>query len=196
MNRKFGAVCFWLVLAALAASNALLIRQNLQLRRELEKAQPQGLRAGEKVPAFTSAGLGGETVRVGYDGEGPDRLLLYFTPSCRFCRDQFALWREALRRVEADRYEVLGLAAQEEDEARLVEYLREVGCAHDSRTPLRVALVPEEVRRAYHLSATPITLLVANDGTVRKVWVGRWTEAEKSDAGSALGFSFPARAMD
>lgn len=196
MSRKTGAAALWLVLAAMAASNALLIRQNLQLRRELEKAQPQGLRVGDKVPPFTSDGLDGETLRVGYEGAGPSTMFLYFTPSCVFCREQFAFWREALGRASGGGYEVVGLVDRAEDKTRLVEYLREMGCAADSRTPLRVALVPEEVRRDYHLSATPITLIVSNDGTVRKVWVGRWTEAEKSDAGSALGFNFSARTLD
>ena len=80
---------------------------------------------------------------------------------------------------------------EKEDKAKLEEYLRTMECAKDSQTPLRVAFVPKEVRSQYKLLATPVTLLVKNNGTVEKYWAGAWTQDETSDAASILGFSIP-----
>jgi peroxiredoxin len=180
------------MLLALGVSNVLLLRQNLQLRARLAAAapQPEALRPGDKVPGFVAAGLRGETVEVEYAGAGTKRILLYFTPTCPYCREQFAYWREIIGRADPNQFEVIGVARDAEDKSKLEDYLRAVNCAGDSQTPLRVALNPEAVRRAYKFSATPITVIVANDGTVEKHWAGRWDAQGLADAGSIFGFAF------
>lgn len=178
------------LLVAFALSNILLIRQNIQLRGELTKAQQRGLRAGEQVPPFSAAGLDGRPVRISYTGGGPKRVLIYFTSTCRFCRAQFPYWKEALEHAESNGYEVMGLVDETEDRAKLAEYLREMGCSADSQKPLKVALVPEAIKLSYQLSATPITLLVNNEGTVQNAWVGQWSVSDAGEAGTSLGFTF------
>lgn len=88
------------------------------------------------------------------------------------------------------RFEVLGLADESEDKAALEEYLRAMKCSQGSQFPLSVALIPKDVRRNYKLSATPVTVVVASDGTVEKAWTGRWTDTEVSEAEIMLGFNF------
>ena len=192
-SQKINAATLWALVLLLAAANGLLIRQNLGMRKALAAYQPQRLAAGDKVQPFTAAGLGGEPVAVNYDGGGPKKLMFYFTRTCPFCRDQFPRWREILERVDGERFEVIGLVDEAEDKPRLEEYLRSVGCAGDSGKPLRVAFVPKEVRRKYKLTATPVTLLVSNDGTVEKWWAGRWGDVETTDAGRTLGLDFGGR---
>jgi len=46
------------------------------------------------------------------------------------------------------------------------------------------------VRRAYKFSATPITVIVANDGTVEKQWARRWDAKAAADANLIFGFAF------
>ena len=128
---------------------------------------------------------------MSYAGDGPKRVLLFFAPTCPFCRKQFVHWREILKQARQDRLEVIGVVDEKEDRAKLEEYLRAEGCAKDSQTPLRVAFVPKEVRSRYKFLATPITLLVKNDGTVEKYWSGAWSEEETSDAASVLGLAIP-----
>lgn len=75
-----------------------------------------------------------------------------------------------------------------EDPAKVEEYLREVG--GDTHTPLRVAMIPARVRRGYKLSATPVTLMVGNDGIVEQSWYGLWDDMEVTQADSVFGFTF------
>jgi peroxiredoxin len=174
----------------MAVANGLLIRQNLGMRRALAAYQPQRLEAGDTVQPFTATALGGEPVAVSYDGGGPKKLMFYFTRTCPYCTQQFPRWREILERVDGERFEVIGLVDEAEDKPRLEEYLRSMGCAADSQKPLRVAFIPKEVRRKYKLTATPVTLLVSNDGTVEKWWEGKWGDAERDDAAKTLGLDF------
>jgi peroxiredoxin len=190
LTRKVTIYGFGFLIVAFAVSNILLIRQNIQLRGELAKVQQRGLRAGDKVPPFSAAGLDGRPVQISYTGGGPKRMLIYFTPTCRFCRAQFPYWKEALEHAESNGYEVVGLVNETEDRAKLAEYIREMGCSADSQKPLKIALVPEEIKHSYQLSATPITLLVNNEGTVQKAWVGQWSVSDVGEASTSLGFTF------
>jgi peroxiredoxin len=190
MTKKLTLIV-WVMVAALAVGNALLIRQNLQMRQALARYEPDVLKPGDKVPAFSAAELGGEKLEVNYTGAGPKRVLLFFTPTCPFCRKQFPHWREILKQARQDRLEVIGVVDEKEDKAKLEEYLRTMDCAQGSPTPLRVALVSKDVRARYKLTATPVTVLVGNDGTVEKYWGGAWSEGETSEATSILGLGVP-----
>lgn len=192
MTKRLTNTVFVLLLITLAAANVMLIRQNLQMRRALEKYQPQSLKIGDTVPSFSATGLSGEAVNVNYNGSGPQTVVLFFTPTCPFCRQQFAYWREILGRTDKTNFQVIGLVDQAEDKARLEEYLRTMGCSQDSQTPLRIALIPKDVRDSYRLNATPITLVVANDGTVTKAWAGKWEEVQTADASTVFGLSLTA----
>jgi len=182
-----------MLVAALAAANALLIWQNLQLRQEVGRAQPRRLKAGERVEPFKARGLDGSPFEVNYAGGGRKKVLLYFTPSCPFCCEQFVYWREMLARPGAGRYEVIGLASDREDRDRLRQYLETMGCSAESQTPLRVALIPDAVRDRYLLDSTPITLVISGDGTVEQSLVGRWDERDLETMSAALGSALLSR---
>jgi peroxiredoxin len=188
--KKLSNLVLWVLLASLAAANVLLIRQNLQMRRELGKYQPHALKAGDRVPPFSAAAADGSPFEVSYAGQGRKRVLLYFTPTCPYCRQQFAYWREMIERIDGNSFEVIGVVSQAEDRAKLQDYLTSMGCAPGSRTPLRVALVPDAVRDRYMLNSTPITLLIDNDGTVKQTWVGKWADGDAITVGSLLGLTF------
>jgi peroxiredoxin len=190
MSKGLYTLGFTLLFVALSAGNILLIRQNLQMRRALGQYRPVGLETGESVPPFTAESLDGGAVNISYTGSGSKRVLLFFTPTCPYCRQQFVYWRELLERVDGDRFEVLGVVDQAEDKNRLREYLRAMGCAAEDGKRLRVALVPSEVRQSYKLAATPITMIIGNDGKVEKVWSGRWDAHELMAANTIFGFNF------
>lgn len=69
MKNRIIAACVWFMLIALAASNVLLIRQNLQLPAELEKTRPPTLRIGETVPPFEGTDIEGRPILLNYTGE-------------------------------------------------------------------------------------------------------------------------------
>jgi hypothetical protein len=80
------------------------------------------------------------------------------------------------------------VVAETEDASKVGAYLREVG--GDQGAAMRVAMISAGVRRSYKLSATPTTLVVANDGTVEQSWSGLWGGTDVAQASSVLGFSF------
>jgi peroxiredoxin len=188
VRNKLPAAAAGVLIFSFAAANLLLIRQNLQLRAALRSYQPDELRPGDKLPPFSAKGLGGEPLSVSYEGRGPKRVLLFFTPTCRYCHRQFTYWRELLERADHGRFEIVGLVAEAEDAVKVEEYLRAVGS--DARAALRVAMIPAAVRRTYKLSATPITLVVANDGTVEHSWSGLWGGPDVAQASAVFGFNF------
>lgn len=194
MWKRLPTVGAWVMLLALAVANVLLVRQNLQLRAALAKYQPDVLEAGDKLPPFSAKWLtNGEPLQVSYTGQGPKRVFLFFTPSCSYCREQFVYWRELLERADQNRFEIVGLVAESEDAGKVEEYLRSVGCGDGSPAPLRVATIPDDVRRGYRLSSTPITLVTASDGTVEQFWLGRWNNSTVAGANAAFGLNFSSR---
>ena len=183
--KKLPYIALWVMLILLAASNVLLIRQNLQMRSQLEKFQPKVLQPGEEVQPFSAQGLNGESITINYTGEETKRVLLYFTPSCPYCHEQFSYWKELLNRVNRNRFQVLGLVSESEDKKKVNEYPSSVGCES-----MRVALVPKGVLNSYKLSMTPTTIVVENTGKVEKAWAGKWNSEIAASASSIFGFSF------
>jgi peroxiredoxin len=187
MASKKVTIGLYVLLAMMGVANLLLINQNLRMRRSIESTRPARLTAGDKVPPFTAAGLDGERIDVAYTGQERDRLLFFFTPSCPYSRQQFPGWLDLANRADKRKIEVLGLVADAEDKVKLREYLHEMGSSRPSGVAFSTALIPKEVRSTYKLSETPLTLLIANDGTVKKVWAGRWDSKALASVNGAIG---------
>lgn len=187
MASKKVTVGLYVLLAMMGVANLLLLNQNLRMRRSMEAARPARLAVGDRVPRFTAAGLDGGQIDVAYTGQGRDRLLFFYTPSCPYSRQQFPGWLDLADRADKSQIEVIGLVADTEDKAKLREYLHEAGLGRPSGVTFTTALVPKEVRSTYKLSETPLTLLIANDGTVKKVWAGRWDSKALASVNGAFG---------
>lgn len=121
-RKKLPAVAAGVLIFLFATANLLLIRQNLQLRAGLRRYQPDELQAGDRLPPFSAKELGGEPLAVSYDGRGPKRVLLFFTPTCRYCRGQFVYWRELMERADRERFEIIGVVAETEDASKVVRF--------------------------------------------------------------------------
>lgn len=189
MASKKVTVGLYVLLAMMGVANLLLLNQNLRMRRSMEAARPARLAVGDRVPRFTAAGLDGGQLDVAYTGQGRDRLLFFYTPSCPYSRQQFPGWLDLADRADKSKIEVIGLVGDTEDKAKLREYLREMGRGRPSGVTFTTALVPKEVRSTYKLSETPLTLLIANDGTVKKVWAGRWDGQALASVNGAIGMT-------
>jgi thioredoxin-related protein len=111
---------------------------------------------------------------------------LFFTPTCRYCQQQFPYWKKVLQEAQAKHLEVLGVVDAREDKARLASYLQQMGCDEKSQFPLKVLLVASEVRQQYKLQSTPNTILLNSNGIVEKQWLGLWQSNEVASAASSL----------
>lgn len=184
-SKNLSSSVSWILVVLLVIANAFLLRQNFAMRAQLDKGQPNTLKAGDKVREFNAQGLHDEFVPVRYTGQGPKRVLLFFTPACPFCKKQFAYWRELVDKLDTSRFALFGAVSQSDDKSNVLAYLRTMGC--DSLPLLRMPL--NEVT-SYKLSRTPITLLISNDGKVEKAWIGLWSPEVAEEAAKTLGVQF------
>jgi peroxiredoxin len=178
----------WALAFMLASMNVLLIRRNIQIRNSITGRRPPQFLVGDRVPEFTGAGIDGRPLTVGYTGREPNRVLLYFTPACPYCREQFPYWKEIIDRGPSRGFEVIGIVADTEDRGAVVDYLRSFGCQD-----LSVSFVPKAVFSGYKLVETPTTLVIDNDGKVKRAWLGEWDADAVAAAATEFGFPIAKR---
>lgn len=189
MASKRITVGLYILLGAMGVANLLLVGQNLRLRRSIEASRPERLAAGDKVPPFTAVGLDGEKIKVDYTSQGRDKLIFFFTPSCPYSRQQFPGWLDLAKRIDKKSIEVLGLASDAEDMVKLREYLSDMSLSHPPGVNFTTAIITKDVRLKYKLSETPLTLHIANDGTVKEIWAGRLNSKLLTSMTMAIGFT-------
>jgi len=158
-------------LLVIGTMNILLIRQNLKLRALLEQSAPKRLKTGDIVTSFTAHDLAGNTIDVTYGHDSPKRVLLFFSPHCRYSASQFPSWIPIIQNSSASKTEVLLIAMDTEHASEIKNFLGAVNCPPQSKG-FKVALIPSNVRDAYKFSMTPTTVVVSNEGVVENAWNG------------------------
>ena len=151
--------------------NVLLIMQNLKLRAALEESAPKRLKTGDILTAFTAHDLDGARINVKYGYDSPRRVLLFFSPRCRYCVSQFVSWIPLIQNALVNKTEVLLVALDTEEKSEIKSFLESVDCPPQSES-FKVALIPNNVREAYRFSVTPTTVVVSNEGVVQNAWNG------------------------
>ena len=96
VQSKYYSLALWGMVTILAVSNGLLLRQNLQLRNLLKKFEPDQLKAGDKLEPFSASGLNGEPIAIDFASGGPRRVLMFLSPNCPYCREQFSYWKKLI----------------------------------------------------------------------------------------------------
>lgn len=171
---------FGILIIGLASINILLLWQNLQMRTQLSKPLPQKLAIGESVQNFSAKDLNDKTVSVDFSNNSKKRFLLYFTPTCPYCRQQFPEWKELISQAKDKDIEIFGIVSENENKEALEKYLNSFDCGLKSETPLQVLFISNETLRDYKLSLTPTTIFLSNDGKVEQNWIGKWKESDKN----------------
>ena len=175
----------------LCVVNLLLIKQNLDLRKQLAAGgrtidlTTNFLQPGDVVAPVTATDLDGRPYQLDYKKDGRQRLLLFFSPNCPYCRQQSPLWRDLLDKVDSNRFTVIGVVSDREDK-RLVSAHADGAGYFKTKTPLPLVFFDSESLGSYKLSATPTTLLINEDGTVEHAWVGKWDETSAKEVAAAL----------
>lgn len=171
--------------------NLLLIRQNLDLRRQLAAGgrtldlTTNVLKPGDVVQAVTATDLEGRPYRLEYKKDGRHRLLLFFSPKCPYCEQQAPLWSDLLDKVDSNRFLVVGVVSDKED--RRLVYAHAEGAGYfKTKTPLPITFFDNESLGSYKLTATPTTLLIDEEGKVEHAWVGKWDETRTTEVAALL----------
>ncbi len=179
------------LIVMLCLVNLLLIRQNLDLRKQLAAGgrtidlTTNFLQPGDVVTAVTATDLGGRPYQLDYKKDGRQRLLLFFSPNCPYCQQQSPLWRDLLNEVDNNRFTVIGVVSDREDKQLVSEYADAAGYFR-TKTPLPLVLFNSESLGNYKLTATPTTLLIDDDGRVEHAWIGKWDETKAMEVAAAL----------
>ncbi len=175
----------------LCVVNLLLIKQNLDLRKQLAAGArtvdltTNFLQPGDVVAPVMATDLGGRSYLLDYKKDARQRLLLFFSPECPYCEQQSPLWRDLLNRVDSNRVIVVGVVSDQEDK-RLVTAHAEGAGYFKTKTPLPLVFFDSESLGSYKLTATPTTLLINEDGKVEHAWVGKWDETSAMEVAAAL----------
>jgi peroxiredoxin len=194
IEKKISPQKSWLsigLILVLCVVNLLLIKQNLDLRKQLAAGgrtidvTTNFLQPGDVVAPVTATDLDGRPYQLDYKKDGRQRLLLFFSPNCPYCREQSPLWRDLLDKVDSKRFTVIGVVNDREDK-RLVSAHADGAGYFKTKTPLPLVFFDSESLGSYKLSATPTTLLINDDGTVAHAWVGKWDEASAMEVAAAL----------
>jgi len=171
-----------LAIATLALANILLLAQNVGLRSRLaEYAPPEFLESGDEVPPLRGMDSIGGNVTIEYPA-APATILLFFSPSCRFCEALFPTWQNVIPVALERGYRVVGVVRAEESPDGVDEYLERWGVSG-----MEVVYLSSEALLAYRFHATPITLAVGPNGVVQNLWVGTWDEDERAEAARFFG---------
>ena len=179
------------LILVLCVVNLLLIKQNLDLRKQLAAGgrtidlTTNFLQPGDVVMPVTATDLNGRPYQLDYKKDGRQRLLLFFSPNCPYCQQQSPLWRDLLDKVDSNRFTVIGVVSDREDK-RLVSAHADGAGYFKTKTPLPLIFFDSESLGSYKLSATPTTLLINEDGTVEHAWVGKWDETSVLEVAAAL----------
>jgi peroxiredoxin len=175
----------------LCVVNLLLIKQNLDLRKQLAAGgrtidlTTNFLQPGDVVAPVTATYLDGRPYQLDYKKDGRQRLLLFFSPNCPYCQQQSPLWRDLLEKVDSQRFTVIGVVSDREDKRLVSAHADEAGY-FKTKTPLPLVFFDSESLGSYKLSATPTTLLINEDGRVEHAWVGKWDETSAMEVAAAL----------
>jgi thiol-disulfide isomerase/thioredoxin len=172
----------------LCTVNVLLIKQNLDLRRQLANGgrtldlTTNFLQPGDVVSTVTATDLQGRPYQLDYKKDGRQRLLLFLSPNCPYCEQQSPFWRDLLDNVDSNRFMVVGVVSDQEDK-QLVSAHAEGAGYFKTKTPLALVFFDSESLGSYKLTATPTTLLINDEGLVEHAWIGKWdTNSEKEVA--------------
>lgn len=192
-NKVIAEKSWWTIglIVILCTVNVLLIKQNLDLRRQLASGgrtldvTTNFLQPGDVVTAVTATDLDGRPYQLDYKKDGRQRLLLFFSPDCPYCQQQSPLWRDLLDNIDSNRFSVVGVVSDREDK-QLVSAHADAAGYFKTKTPLPLVLFDSESLGSYKLSATPTTLLINDDGKVEHAWIGKWDSSSAKEVAQAL----------
>ena len=111
----------------LIAALALLIRQNILLRKALVSRMPPmpsvtALKPGEHVKPFKVRALDGTEDVIHYSDTAKNYVLCVFSTSCSHCEKTSPLW-QMIENNRSNNWEVIGISLQGEEETKIFEMI-------------------------------------------------------------------------
>jgi peroxiredoxin len=170
----------WAMLGLLAISLSANVYQGLKAM-STQRAAPPTLAAGMRAPKLYAEEVGGAKVILDWASDTRPTLLYIFSPSCVWCQRNFANF-DALSQARKSDFRIVGLSTSSEGLTKYVE---------EHQIEYAVYTNPDPVKNREFLNATPTTLLISPQGTVKEVWSGAYTGKMKDEVEAKLGVQLP-----
>lgn len=159
------------IVATLVLQNYFLVQKVDRQQRSIESLTEElhrrtFMNPGDTVRAFDALNL--ESVRVVIEPAVRDRktLLYVFTTWCHSCRDNMGPWNRLTGMLIGEKVHVVGVCL--DSVYRMNQLRSEIPLAFATYSLGGDTVTP----RAYKMSGVPMTILLTEQGTVIKVWVG------------------------
>lgn len=167
IRKNWLSIVLVVIVIIMAIEIVYLINQNRRLRSIIENPQRhyQTLQPDETVPPLSAQDENGNEIALHYSPDQPYRVLLWFSPTCPSCDENFLYWNDLYRDYDSDRIRLLGICSDDPSEAR--EAVEEYGLSF----PV-ICLDDQAAIDAYKGHTVPLTMLISPDGAIRKVWPG------------------------
>lgn len=169
--------------------NVLLIVQNLSLRSRIVPQPVEFLGAGDAVPPLEGWSLAEDSIKLDYASGTTPTVLLFLSPSCRFCEELLPNWQNMIGTAQANGMRVTAVVRAEESRQAVAEYLKRWEVPS-----LDIIFAPPETIAAYGFHATPITMVVDPGGRVQHNWIGAWNADQAAEVEEY--FDFEATAIE
>ncbi|BBH20188.1 thiol-disulfide oxidoreductase ResA [Paenibacillus baekrokdamisoli] len=128
------------------------------------------IKIGQTAPNFALSGLNGEEIYLS-DYRGKGVLLNFWASWCNPCVNELPLMNEAYKLLGDVEIVAVNMGEKEETVKKFVN-------RYDLEFPVLLDL-KNSVKRKYHVSGLPVTLLIDKQGKIIKVLVGELNSFEK-----------------
>ncbi|MFY9622455.1 MAG: redoxin domain-containing protein [Pyrinomonadaceae bacterium] len=172
---------FVILIVGLVVTNALLIKQNRDLKAFIARDQPEILKPGQKLTSLAAKSLSDQRQVVDY-GSRPKTVLFVFSPQCTACERTVPHWRKIIEASVRNQYQVFGVSLG--DAVGSSSFLASNGLKLETLID-----IDAETRAAYKLSLSPLTIVIDNTGKVEKVWPGAFNRQSKQEVEEYFGIS-------
>ncbi|MGI8468095.1 MAG: TlpA family protein disulfide reductase [Pyrinomonadaceae bacterium] len=165
-------------------ANGFLIFQNLSLKSQLQAFAPKQIKEGNVFEVFQAKDVNGNVTKIDYDGNNSKRVLLYFHPTCGWCKKQMPYWKELVSNADPAKFKVTAVTVDDNAD-EIKGYMNTYGI-----NSWDVLSIKKDDADKAELSGTPTTIVLDNKGKVEKVWVGMWRDKELADASDYFAIDF------
>lgn len=163
---KVVSVLFAILSFTLLCLNVALITQNRRLKAIAEAPSPAFAPSiGMKISKLDGAALDGSRLTLPFNGDGRKTLLLVFSTNCRVCDLNWPAWQSLAPSIAGRPYRLVY--------GNIRSFLtRSYVASHDMSGATVIAEIDPGTSAKLHLQVTPLSVLLASDGTVEEVWPG------------------------
>lgn len=175
---SFERILVSVVISVLLIANVLLQRRNHQLVSRNQSLEGSNVpEVGSRIATLGGADLNGKMVSMDYSRRGDTSFVLFFSPICRYSKQNWPNWNRLLQAFPNTK--VLFLDGTDLSSEK---FFLEMG----TPVPTSVIKLSEIYKSQLQLRVTPTTVVLGPQGTVEKAFAGVLGSSEMEHLESVL----------